>query len=62
MNAQRIGDRDLHLAPPEVRRRMVRAIARSAREQAGLPSRPRDPRARFARWWRTWRKRQMPLF
>jgi len=63
MNARRIGDREVHLAPFEVRRRIVRSMTRSAREQAALPVRiARDPRVRFARWWRSWRKREMPLF
>ena len=63
MNASRQAGRDDHMAPPEVRRRMVRAIVRSAREEAGLRVRTaRDPRARVARWWRSWRRRQLPLF
>jgi hypothetical protein len=62
MNAHRIGDREVHLAPFEVRRRIVRAIAKSAREKAGLPLRPRDPAAAFARKLRFWRRRTWPLF
>jgi hypothetical protein len=51
-----------HLAPTEVRRRIVRAIVRSAREEAGLPVRERDPRAALTKRQRSWRRRVLPLF
>jgi hypothetical protein len=62
MNAHRIGDREVHLAPFEVRRRIVRVIAKCAREKVGLPLRVRDPAAAFARKLRSWRRRAWPLF
>ena len=63
MNAHRTSNREMHLAPPEVRRRIVRAIVRGAREQAGLPVRVRrDPGSALARALRSWRRKAWPLF
>jgi len=61
MNASKLEDREVHMAPVEVRRRIVRVIVRSAREQAGLPVRPKRGFA-LARKLRAWRRREMPLF
>ena len=61
MDARKLEDREVHLAPPDVRRRIVRAIVRSAREEAGLRAN-RNRRIAIARTLRAWRKRAMPLF
>jgi hypothetical protein len=61
MNADKLEQRENHLAPVEVRRRIVRVIVRSAREEAGLPVRPKG-RFPLARKLRAWRRRAMPLF
>ena len=63
MNAREVEIRKSHLAPVDVRRRIVRVIVRSAREEAGLePLRVRDPRAALAKRLRAWRRRELPLF
>jgi hypothetical protein len=63
MNARKNEDPGSHLAPIDVRRRIVRVIVRSAREEAGLAPRPvRDPRVALARRLRAWRRRALPLF
>ena len=63
MNARQIEDRKSHMAPVDVRRRIVRVIVRSAREEAGLrPLRSRDPRAELVKRLRSWRRRALPLF
>ena len=61
MNARKLEEREAHLAPMDVRRRIVRVIVRSAREDAGLPVRPKG-RFPLARKLRAWRRRAMPLF
>ena len=61
MNARKLEEREAHLAPMEVRRRIVRVIVRSAREEAGLPVRAKG-RFALARKLRAWRRRAMPLF
>jgi hypothetical protein len=61
MNAHKFEEPGGHLAPIDVRRRIVRVIVRSAREEAGLPLRPKQ-RFAFARKLRAWRRRAMPLF
>jgi len=61
MNARKLEDREAHLAPMDVRRRIVRVIVRSAREAAGLPVPGRKGNA-LARRLRAWRRRAMPLF
>ena len=63
MNARQIGERKSHMAPVDVRRRIVRVIVRSAREEAGLrPLRSRDPRAALKKRLGAWRRRALPLF
>ena len=61
MNAHQVEERGSHLAPADVRRRIVRVIVRSAREDAGLPVRPKG-RFPLLRKLRAWRRRAMPLF
>ena len=63
MNARQIEDRKSHMAPVDVRRRIVRVIVRSAREEAGLrPLRSRDPRKALKERLRAWKRRALPLF
>jgi len=63
MNAREVEERGSHIAPVDVRRRIVRVIVRSAREKAGLrPLRSRDPRAELVSRLHSWRRRALPLF
>jgi len=62
MNPRNLEDRGSHLAPIDVRRRIVRAIDRSAREIARLPPRPRNARAALVQRLQRWRRQAMPLF